>query len=89
MIPKTMERMRNQLSHWGYPLYLVERLRPWGLIHCYNSERRKRTTSHSSEITLDITVIETQIVDPIRLKRNPKKYRGTILKNRELVTSGR
>ena len=77
MIARIEENMRRQLSRWGYPAYLLENMKPWSLIVCYNNEKAKRALPRISRSTMELLMTEeVEIVQPIKLKRTPKKYLG-------------
>ena len=96
MNPRSADFMRNKLSRWGYPRYLVDRLKPWSLIGRYSVELRKRDASRKTDPpidsaivvidsnvspSLDSSIIDTVIAERINLRKTPKKYRGIVIKN--------
>ena len=96
MNPRTADFMRKKLSRWGYPGYLVDRLKPWSLIDCYSIELKKRIVSsktgpaldssivvidNSVSPTLDSSIIDTVVAERINLRKTPKKYKGIVVKH--------
>jgi hypothetical protein len=89
MNPATKENMRRQLTLWGYPNNLVERLNSWKLIRCYNLERKKRLHSDAIDIAFDLAAFERQLVSDsssVKLVRRRKKFRSAVLKKKVALT---
>jgi len=75
MLPITLERIEKQLIRWGYPSHLVENMKPWSLISCYASEKKKReekqiTGPHKRKVIMDTDVTST------KSEKSSKKYQG-------------
>ena|GEM_PF-2624779 len=96
MNPRAAELMRKKLSHWGYPKYLVNRLKPWSLLDCFKIEQRKRQSfikpdpsfepaiiviDSDVDQSLDSSIIDTVIAERIHHVKTPKKYRGIVVKH--------
>lgn len=77
MLPITMERLSKQLIRWGYPSYLVENMKPWSLLSCYVSQKKKREARKISETNLIISeaIMDTEVISN-KPKRRTKKYHG-------------
>ena len=82
MLPRAMEALRIQLSRWGYPHYLLNKMKPWSLLVAYNNEKIKRASPHKAKPTLDLSFDQEPVI-PIKLKKTPKKYRGVLFQSKK------
>ena len=92
MNPRSVEHMRKKLTHWGFPGYLVDQLKPWSLMDFYSKESKKRSAPANVDSTMDLSVVVIgEDVDPaldspiintaekIKLAKSPKKYKGVVV----------
>ena len=90
--PRRAESMRRKLSGWGYPRYLVDRLKPWSLMDFYSLESKKRSAPVNVDSTIDLSVVvidndvdpslDSQIINTaerIKLTKTPEKYKGVVV----------
>ncbi|OPY56092.1 MAG: hypothetical protein A4E55_02234 [Pelotomaculum sp. PtaU1.Bin035] len=69
MLPITLERIEKQLIRWGIPSHLINNMKPWSIISCYASEKKKREENLSSKRYSDVKTVD-------RPKSNVSKYQG-------------
>lgn len=77
MLPITMERLSKQLIRWGYPSYLVENMKPWRLLSCYVSQKKKREARKISDpnLVMSKAIMDIDVISK-KTKRRTTKYRG-------------
>lgn len=59
MLPRQIERLKEKLNRWGYPLRLVEYMEPWSLLYHYNYQMKKqeRMASVDDDIQGNIRIL--------------------------------
>lgn len=75
MLPITLERIEKQLIRWGYPSHLVENMKPWGLISCYASEKRRREENLITEHYKGKAIMDTDVKSR-KSEKSAKNYQG-------------
>lgn len=76
MLLITLKRIEKQLIRWGYPSYLVENMKPWSLLSCYDNEKKKRERLFTASDFSSKPKVYDREVKSIKSEKKSKKYQG-------------
>ena len=67
MLPIQIQGMRDQLLHWGYSRYNVQRMQPWDLLGFYHLEK-----DQPHHVFLPVGSSNIESVSPSELSASPR-----------------